>query len=1080
MASIGSDKEKADLAQRLFAAIMQDDDEKVLALLNMKADPNFALNNLVSGRATAIHSAVRRNHLGIVKHLLEFGADVNMPDEDGDTPLFSSLTQSSSQSIRDLLYKYGADRNIRNIAGKSPLMKMFEDRQLYNYKFQYTTLFDLLNHCDDLHQTDAHGQSFVHLVSLIHPDEKRGCIEADRHHCRDYLQWLSARGVPVCLMDSDGQTPLHKAAASCCFQAVQFLIDSGCDATTRDLQGKTALHCLGVNPHRFCFKKILKLLLREGCEINETDCMGRTLLHYVTTSNKTCKSAVNAVILMKANPILQDKCGLNSLHFCVLPSVFTKYNEDEEEDTKKTSVSDVVETLVKHGVDINSCDYDGITPLHYAVRQKKLKVIETLILLGSDPSIRTKTGETAIHRSTINAEILEVVLQTMNGLGKTVDLNAKDIFGSTPLHWAVNFVMTGSVRILLKNNCEECIDGCGRTPADLACFLRLTCLYEDLGIIYQRGVYPMQDAVCASVKRKHIIKFAFDGIGKESLRSLMYDLMKSAMDIAIELDSQATESTDIRGEADEEHSMIHSNSSEAGFETEDTEWSSNSSGDDSNFAKDDEATIHTVFNDNQSNLGRKVERSSHSDSGQDLFHNADLQHDMYKESKCEDHFDLDQRIEGSIYFASSESSLCPGKDDMFVDCPLLQTIYNEDKEILLLPWQMHLIYHQESLSKYVHVILNSGDMGLEKETQENIDIASQISDLIKTTAEEVGKRNPLLKCEVRPAGSRNEGTKVGYQNEFDFSWILINFNDAFIPKESSLFPPEYVRLHLRDDAENGSFKQFVDYDKILDGRKVIRALYSAINNVLLEQKKVGSTKYVYLRKFLNINKGSIDKLSVRWVGGYLYKDVLIDIDIVPVITPPNWIPTQIKLDSRLLEDLEQKPSFSIVLKTPDARFVRDWHTFLRIDVAHLEALVIKNVPEPIRKGYILVKALVDTPYMPQIYDKDKTDYYIKRFLTTYMLKTCFLHELEEAKMVKDLRISNDEDPKRVAVDWATRIVGNLEKSLYLCILPSFFAPDVNLLVNNSVMIVNDSYMIESECICLKHLLKVGAFDIINK
>ncbi|KAL3885822.1 hypothetical protein ACJMK2_025858 [Sinanodonta woodiana] len=991
MASICRDNEKKELAVELFSAILQDDDKRVLELLKMKADPNYIVDDLINGRTTSIHSAVRRNNHDIVKHLLEFGADVNMVDEDGDTPLFSSLIVSCSQSIRELLYKYGADRNIRNIAGKSPLMKMFENRQLYNYKFDYTTLVDLLSHCDDLHQKDAHGQSLVHCVAFVHPEEKQGYIDTDMHHCRDYLQWLSARGVPIGLLDADGQTPLHKAASSCCFEAVQFFIASGCDPTTKDFQGKTVLHCLGFNPHRVGFKQILELLLREGCNIDEADCMGRTLLHYVTTSNETCRSSVDAVLQMKANPSLPDKCGLNSLHFCVLPSVFTEYNEEEEDETKKTSVSDVVERLVKHGVDINSRDYDGFTPLHYAVRQKKLEIIKTLILLGSDANIRTKTGETAVHRSTINAEILEVVLQTIYGLGKTVDLNAYDMFGSTPLHWAVNFVMTGSVRILLENNCEQCVDGCGRTPTDLACFLRLTCLYEDLGILYQRNMYPMQDAVCVSYRREQV-----------------YDFVKRLLDIS-------------------------------------------------------------------------TESSSNSDSDQNVFDNADLQQEIDQESRSEDSCDGDQWNEGSIYVESIESDKCPGKDDMFVDCPLLQTIYNEDNDILLLPWQIHLIDHKESLSKYVHMILDSRDMGLESETQENIDIASQITDLITTTAEEVGRRHPLLKCEVRSAGSRNEGTKVGYQNEFDFSWILNNFNDAFIPEESPQFPPEYVRLHLKDGVENdGAFMQYVDSGKILDGRKVIRALYAAINSVLLEQKNGCSARYIYLRKFLNINKGSIDKLSVRWVGGYLYKDVLIDIDIVPVIIPSDWTPTQINVDSRLLNEQKLKCSFAVVLKTPDARFVRDWHTFLRIDVAHLEALIIKNVPVPVRKGYILVKALVDTLYMPQVYDKDKADFYIKRFLTTYMLKTCFLHELEEAMSFSDVCVSNDEDPKRVAVDWAVKIVDHLEKSLEECVLPSFFAPDVNLLVNNSRMIVNDSYVIEAECSCLKHLLTVGASDITAK
>ncbi|KAK3605475.1 hypothetical protein CHS0354_001461 [Potamilus streckersoni] len=99
----------------------------------------------------------------------------------------------------------------------------------------------------------------------------------------------------------------------------------------RHLQGKTALHCLGLTHHHFGFKKILELLLREECEIDEADCTGRTLLHYVTKSNEKCKSALDAMFLMEANSSLQDNCALSSILFCVLPSVFTEYTEVVED-----------------------------------------------------------------------------------------------------------------------------------------------------------------------------------------------------------------------------------------------------------------------------------------------------------------------------------------------------------------------------------------------------------------------------------------------------------------------------------------------------------------------------------------------------------------------------------------------------------------------------------------------------------------------------------------------------------------------------------------------------------------------------
>ena len=56
----------------------------------------------------------------IVSLLLDFGADVNAKDRDGNTPLHRAANWFSRQDVVELLVAHGA-RLLKNNAGKSPL-----------------------------------------------------------------------------------------------------------------------------------------------------------------------------------------------------------------------------------------------------------------------------------------------------------------------------------------------------------------------------------------------------------------------------------------------------------------------------------------------------------------------------------------------------------------------------------------------------------------------------------------------------------------------------------------------------------------------------------------------------------------------------------------------------------------------------------------------------------------------------------------------------------------------------------------------------------------------------------------------
>jgi ankyrin repeat protein len=79
-------------------------------LLMYHADPNIASNNPM--RVTPLHSAVAGNHYAVAAKLIEAGANVNVVQADGFTPLMGAAQNANAQMV-ELLLAHGADRNAR-------------------------------------------------------------------------------------------------------------------------------------------------------------------------------------------------------------------------------------------------------------------------------------------------------------------------------------------------------------------------------------------------------------------------------------------------------------------------------------------------------------------------------------------------------------------------------------------------------------------------------------------------------------------------------------------------------------------------------------------------------------------------------------------------------------------------------------------------------------------------------------------------------------------------------------------------------------------------------------------------------
>ena len=757
------DKTSIDVSGKLLKAVMADDFDEVKNLLERGASPNFVTSNLTDGTATPFHSAVRRNKVNIVRCMVEYGADVNLVDEDGDSPLFSAVYKSTDPEIRNCLLENGASANHVNNAGNTALLHMLEGYVLEGLEFDLEAVFLLLDMCSNLEQHSSSGRSLIHFVSAIHLFDERS--NSPNHRCLHFLTKLIDRGVSVDKKDTTGATVLHALASVACIEGMQFVSDSTTtvDATARDIKGQTALHKLCGKPYSVDFVNCLNWLLLHGCDVNEADCYGRTALHYATSSQFTNVSTVQALINKGANVKAVDKAGLNPLHMCVLPTVLVPVMEEEDEYPEKAGVCDVIQLLASAGLDVNSTGNADFTPLHFALREKDIAVITKLLELGADATLKTRTGETALHRSTIDYETFEAFMRFDKH--DYLNVNIQDKFDSTPLHWAIWYHEVLVVRKLLESGASLSItDNMGNTPYDIARLLEDTIICEELGILDE--ISYLRDV--AGVKEEGIMGSQGVTYLSETATALhcadLFSPYAQSGSLQESCETDATESHD---------TIERFTHSSAKIKTREATQS------DTNVTpvtmnKNDEKK-------NQADGGLSARDDEHSPA--DVSSHVPVHENQDTASENSPSWETCSSDDSVVFVVQRE---CSGKKDMYPYCPILREIDHQGRSAMFMEWTEHLVEHKGPLNHYAkRFVLDCRDMGLCPDNNENTDIAAVIHDTITNAASKVAQLNPLLRCDVSLSGSWAEGTKIGFPNEFDYKWTLINFNfNEFYPRRN--------------------------------------------------------------------------------------------------------------------------------------------------------------------------------------------------------------------------------------------------------------------------------------------------------
>ena len=203
-----------------------------------------------------------------VEDCLQWGADVNETDDNGNTPLHWA-GYNENPEIAIALLDAGADVNATNNVGSTPLLMASSNENP-------DVAIALLDAGADVNATNNVGSTPLLMASSNeNPDVAIALLDA---------------GADVDATNNDGSTPLHWAAA---FnenpEVANALLDAGMDVNEKDDDGWTLLHwaaAFNENP------EVANALLDAGADVNATDDVGLTPLHRAAALNENADVAI--------------------------------------------------------------------------------------------------------------------------------------------------------------------------------------------------------------------------------------------------------------------------------------------------------------------------------------------------------------------------------------------------------------------------------------------------------------------------------------------------------------------------------------------------------------------------------------------------------------------------------------------------------------------------------------------------------------------------------------------------------------------------------------------------------------------
>jgi ankyrin repeat protein len=419
--------------------------------------PEIDINTKDSKGFTPLHIATLNNRIDNVKVLIGAGADINLQSNDGLNALHVAAKLGNA-SITKLLLKKGSDRYLTDVNGYTALHMAAMGGYMDGVKTifeDYAPVVDiLLKYEANIEATDNAQETPLHV--------------AVRAGSQNMVKKLLDAGANILSIDKDGDNAVHKACSQGYTEIVDILVNYRANIEGTNNQGETPLYMAFENDN----KKMVEKLLAVGANILSMNKYGENMLH-IACGQGNEKILDTLLSKYRFDAKLRTHKGDNALHFAAM-----------------SGSKVIAQKLLNAGIDINSQNNVGYTPLHAAIlysnmqeknKEAQEELIKFFIEKGANINLSASFLFSTIALSTLDSLNLEGTESSNIDIKKNADkivkklidlglnINLKYPLGNTALHWAVIFNRKDLVKLFISKGANLSIkNDDGKTVLNLA------------------------------------------------------------------------------------------------------------------------------------------------------------------------------------------------------------------------------------------------------------------------------------------------------------------------------------------------------------------------------------------------------------------------------------------------------------------------------------------------------------------------------------------------------------------------------------------------------------------------------------
>ncbi|KAJ7375420.1 E3 ubiquitin-protein ligase [Desmophyllum pertusum] len=261
---------------------------------------------------------------------------------------------------------------------------------------------------------------------------------------------------------------------------------------------------------------------------------------------------------------------------------------------------------------------------------------------------------------------------------------------------------------------------------------------------------------------------------------------------------------------------------------------------------------------------------------------------------------------------------------------------------------------------------------------------------------------------------------------------MVKFSECFQEPTVASSPSMFCQLQIKPDLclPDHEIMQYVDKDNSLRSSKLIFDFTDQLNEAILE-KEIWEDISDLAPVSNCLTRANAAKIKLRW-HGQVYRDLLINVDIVPALHFPNFWPPNGSKSALLNSQIKERGVHVVMAMHGESLKSTEKHFRLSFSLAETE--IFQALPEQVRLSYILAKAVRSTYTCPEI---------VQRIETVQEQPSGSDDDVEDGDDDNDDDDNDDDGSGSEMMNMASQ-----QRKPYPEELPSFFVPGANLLENN--------------------------------